>query len=340
MNANKETTAFRVLTGSRLYGTATETSDFDYKAVCAPSFDDLLMNRKLTNRKEKPEGVGASDKMLAGETETEYLPLQVFLDDFFSGQTYALEVAFAVLQGKHEVVESDNFLSQHLEEVMTHLVENFLTRDVKKMMGYAVGQAKNYGLKADRHATFQGVYDALEKLMTEQVNGQDRTLAQVDLSTVLAFNHVKLSTIKNAKGGLEDAPALEVCNKTFPLTNKLLTVMHSLALTLEDYGHRVKQFSGTGADYKALSHAVRIAEQALELVKERKMTFPRPNAVELLAVKNGQRNLDEVLVRFEEMFAELDAAVANSALPERSKELQEKFEAYKLYLLREVYGVN
>lgn len=347
MKVNKTTVLFSVLTGSHLYGTSTPASDFDYKAVCLPSLDDLLMNVKLTNRKEKPEGVGASDKMLAGETETEYLPLQVFLDDVFAGQTYAVEVLFALLQGKAEFSDSTMFMAPLLPKFQ-QLASRFVTRDVKKMMGYAVGQAKNYGVKADRHATFALAYkelmelDPLDKELADMNhNGElpSRRLADVDLSRVLALPHVKMTTIKNAKGGYEDAPALEVCGKTYPLTNKVFTVAHSLHLTLEDYGHRVKQFSGTGADYKALSHALRVAEQAVELVTTGKLVFPRPNAELLLEVKNGKHNVDDVLVKFEQMFATLDEEAKVSKLPERTPELVKEFQEWKLDFLRQVYEV-
>ena len=340
MKVNKTTVLFSVLTGSHLYGTSTPASDFDYKAVCLPSLDDLLMNVKLTNRKEKPEGVGASDKMLAGETETEYLPLQVFLDDVFAGQTYAVEVLFALLQGKAEFSQSTLFMAPLLPKFQ-QLASRFVTRDVKKMMGYAVGQAKNYGVKADRHATFALAYKLLMELDPTDHEGElsSRRLADVDLTQLLALPHVKMTTIKNAKGGYEDAPALEVCGKTYPLTNKVFTVAHSLHLTLEDYGHRVKQFSGTGADYKALSHALRVAEQAVELVTTGKLVFPRPNAALLLEVKNGQHNVDDVLAKFEHMFETLDKEVAVSKLPERTPELVKEFQEWKLDFLRQVYEV-
>lgn len=342
MKVNKTTMLFSVLTGSHLYGTSTPASDFDYKAVCLPSLDDLLMNVKLTNRKEKPEGVGASDKMLAGETETEYLPLQVFLDDVFAGQTYAVEVVFAVLQGK---CEFGDFVSvdarQMLLAAMRDLANRYLTRDVKKMMGYAVGQAKNYGVKADRHATFALAYKLLCELdvSDHEVEFSSKRLSDVDLTQLLALPYVKMTTIKNAKGGYEDAPALEVCGKTFPLTNKVATVAQSLNLTLQEYGHRVKQFSGSGADYKALSHALRVAEQAVELVTTGKLVFPRPNAALLLEVKNGKHDVNEVLAKFEQMFETLDEEVKVSRLPERTPELVKDFQEWKLHLLKHLYNV-
>ena len=55
--------------GSHLYGTATPTSDYDYKVVVLPGFDELIMNGRLTNRVEKPEGWTEDMKMIEGAAE-------------------------------------------------------------------------------------------------------------------------------------------------------------------------------------------------------------------------------------------------------------------------------
>jgi hypothetical protein len=348
MKMSKETMLFRVLTGSRLYGTDTPASDFDYKAVCLPGLDELLLNTKLVNRKEKPEGVGAGDKMLAGETESEYLPLQVFFDDFFSGQTYALEVAFAAAQGLHEVAEdAEAPLVQHqfFRVLMQEMLDKFLTRNVKKMVGYAVSQSKLYGLKTERYANLKKVVLTVEGMLEMRgalgIVSENLTLA--DTKTVceglLAFEHVKETTLKNARGGLEDAPALDICGKSYPMTNKWSTVLHSLKTTLDKYGSRVHEFEGEGVDWKALSHAIRITEQVLELGFEGKLTFPRPNAKFLLAVKNGELPLDEATAYLNEAFAKVDEAVSASVLQEKTPELEAQFRKWKLEKLYAIYGL-
>lgn len=355
MKAQKETTLFSVLTGSHLYGTAGPNSDFDYKAVVLPKLDDLLLNKKVTNRKEKPEGLKAGDKMLAGETETEYLPLQVFFDDFFNGQTYALEVAFAVVQGLHEVPgvngEKDNRFA-YQQRMMTELVDRFLTSNVKKMVGYAVAQSRMYGLKTERYTSLKEfldtVYMYFDKTMFSELSVETKMrhtrlnsdVHELLLRTVLTLPHVKEVQVFNARGGKETSPGLEVAGKQFPLTNSWHTVYSSLKGTLTNYGERVKQFDGEGVDWKALSHAMRITEQVLELSRTGTLVFPRPNADFLRAVKNGEVSLDEATAYLDTAFSMVDEAVSKSVLRERTPELEKEFEAFKLKELKALYGLS
>lgn len=338
MKMKEESTMFRVLVGSRLYGTFTEKSDFDYKAVCLPDINDLLLNKKLVNRKQKPEGLSDSDKMLDGEDETEFLPLQVFFDDFFSGQSYALEVAFATAQGLHDVPSHDREEYVAAQELMKELLSKFLTNSVKKMAGYAISQSKLYGLKTERYASLNKVVSAIESNYT----GPDTRL-QDDMATVTlltGFEHVKMSTIKNANGGLDDAPALQILDKHYPLTNKWSTVMLSLMTVVKAYGHRVKEFEGAGTDWKALSHAIRITEQVLELTTTGNLIFPRPNAKLLTSIKNGEMSLIEATDHLDDAFAAMDNAIANSILRQKTPELEAEFEAWKIKVLRKLYNVS
>lgn len=350
MKAQKETTLFTVLTGSHLYGTATEKSDFDYKAVCLPALDDLLLNTQVTNRKEKPVGLKAGDKMIAGETETEYLPLQVFFNDFFNGQTYALEVAFAVVQGKALFTGQDfsELKAMYWEATMREMLELFLTKNVKKMVGYAVSQSKLYGLKTERYTTLRkfleivwdhfkvGTRDDDEvrrKMSTTRIRDAGVLYEQLTL-----LDHVKPCEVLNARGGKELSPGMEVAGKQFPLTNKWDNVYASVQGSVLNYGERVKEFDGEGVDWKALSHAIRITEQVLELSRTGLLLFPRPNAKFLLDVKSGKVPLDEATAYLTAAFSGVDEAVSASVLQEKSPALEVQFREWKLEKLRELYG--
>lgn len=354
MKVQKEFLLVRLLTGSHLYGTATAKSDFDFKVVCLPKLDDLLLNKKVTNRKEKPEGMKAGDKMVAGETETEYLPLQVFFEDFFKGQTYALEFAFAVKQGRHEMLvegEAPEGMGETAawhwaQAVMTDLVNRFTTSNVSKMVGYAVAQSKLYGLKTERFTSLKEVLRVVKQYEFEHAHelfsSQGRhTLKDCPelVERLVALPHVKRCELANARGGYEMAPGLDVCGKTFPLTNKVVTMVDSLTGTLENYGERVKEFEGEGVDWKALSHAMRITEQVLELSETGSFTFPRPNAAYLQSVKSGKVPLDEATDYLNSAFARVDEAVAKSVLKLRTPELEAEFEEWKLHNLRVLYGL-
>ena len=331
-----ETMMFRVLVGSRLYGTHTEKSDFDYKVVMLPSLDDLLMGKKLANRKEKPEGSNANSKMQAGEAETEYLPLHVYLDDLYNGQTYALELMFAFNQGLAERC-NDLVLNHQVTVMMRELQDKYLNSNVKKMVGYAVAQSQLYGLKTERFTTLKKVVD----LVTEHLAffPSNTTLGdETDLrNRLLTLPHVKPVMIENSMGGSALAPALDVVGKKFPLTNKVVTMLSSLQNLLEGYGDRVASFEGEGVDWKALSHAIRITMQVLELSTTGKLVFPNEEAFTLKAIKEGRMDLSEATYILTGLFNRIDEAVAASTLPTRTPVMDAQFANWKLTWLRRFY---
>jgi hypothetical protein len=334
MKMKPETMLFAVQFGSHLYGTNGVNSDIDMKVVCLPALDDLLLSRKLVNRKEKPGG--DQDKVGAGETETEYLPLQVFLDDYFDGQSYALEVANAMLQGLER-----NDVSRQFYWVK-ELVERFTTRSVDKMVGYAISQSMTYGLKTQRYTAKARVVKLVEEAEPKLELGLETRIDKAEwlLQQLLECDYVKLTTVLNAAGGTEVSRAVDVAGKLFPLTNTWGTLLRSVRKSVLAYGDRVKNFGGEKADWKALSHAIRITEQVLELCKTGRVAFPRPSAKFLKAVKEGQVPFEVATQYLTDCFNDVEAAVENSALPLRTPEMEAEFEQFKLQLLRRLYNLE
>jgi len=346
MKVNVETALFQVPFGSHLYGTNGPNSDLDFKVVCLPSHDTLLLNKQVTNRKVLPEGKKEGEKMSKDEAEYEYIPLQVFLDDFFNGQTYALEIAFAVLQNKHAEDRASLISRVNVKDWMYELVGNFLTRNVQKMVGYAVSQSRNYGLKTERYTSMRTVVETVEAHITSlALNVKDDVLMRkITLASspnlvakLVKLPHVKECEILNGAGGTEMAPAIEVCGKQFPLTASLSTMLKSLSASLVQYGDRVKKYDGQGVDWKALSHAIRITEQVLELTSTGALVFPCANADYLKEVKDGKKTIEEATEYLTTLFNVIDDAVANSILQERTPELESAFVEFKTNLLRKYY---
>jgi hypothetical protein len=221
--------------------------------------------------------------------------------------------------------------------LMQELISKFLTNNVKKMVGYAVSQSRLYGLKTERFTSLKKVIEILEDYAVFRA---DTTLANSNTALVLTLTglpHVKADQIPNGSGGATLVPALNVCGKQFPFTNKVDTIITSLRTMLDGYGARVASFDGEGVDWKALSHAIRITEQVLELSKTGKLEFPRPNAQFLLHVKNGDVPLDEATAYLESAFSEVDEAVSNSVLRERTPELESEFLEWKTRVLVDLY---
>ena len=71
-----------------------------------------------------------------------------------------------------------------------------------------------------------------------------------------------------------------------------------------------------GVDWKALSHAVRIGHQAIEFLTYHHITFPRPEAQHLLAIKQGQISFQQVAEEIEQLLIGVQEAEKLSSLPE------------------------
>ena len=84
----------------------------------------------------------------------------------------------------------------------------------------------------------------------------------------------------------------EVCGKKCMLTASIKHAREVIQNLLEGYGQRARAAErNEGVDWKALSHAVRVAHEAIELFDTGRITFPRPEAPHLLAIKQGRARL-------------------------------------------------
>jgi uncharacterized protein len=85
------------------------------------------------------------------------------------------------------------------------------------------------------------------------------------------------------------------------------------------HGQRPELEKQFGYDVKAAMHVLRLLHEGIEFVSRGWVTLPRPEPEKskLLAVRRGEWSEDRVIAESNRLFAELDAAVEHSPLPER-----------------------
>ena len=71
-------------------------------------------------------------------------------------------------------------------------------------------------------------------------------------------------------------------------------------------------------DWKALSHAVRVGYEAIELFNTGHITFPRPEAQHLLAIKKGEVEYQKVAEEIEQLLVDVENAAEKSNLPDKA----------------------
>ena len=297
----------RVKFGSQLYGTVTSSSDLDLKSVFIPCTHDILLGKVPSSTHSKTK-TNTLAKNTASDTDQEAYSLQNFLQLCSEGQLPALDLLFA----------PEWALTQPALPLWNHIQENkinLLSRSVTPFLGYCYKQASKYGVKGSRIAA---VRLARDYLATKHSHLKIRELPENELQDLYFNPFINFTAIHNPAQNRTDS-ALEVCGRKFLYTITVKEALTTLTRMFDQYGERARLAeTNEGIDWKALSHAVRVGRQALELLATAHITFPRPEASHLIAIKTGQLPYKEVATEIENLLEQVTAAQETSVLPARA----------------------
>lgn len=288
--------------GSHLYGTNTPTSDEDYKSVYVPSARDILLQRVTGSlqigQKEKREG----ERNLPGDVDNECYSLQRYLSLISEGQTVAVDMLFA----------PEPMLTSGLWEHIQGNRERLLTKRSAAFVGYCRTQANKYGIKGSRVASAKNALTRFEGLLA-----QHGTLAKVGEffgpDDEVIDEHTRTMRKETTQGRTERY--FECCNRMVGFSNTVKEAVGIFKRIHENYGDRARLAEkNEGIDWKALSHAVRVGQEATELLLTHKITFPLPYAAHILEIKQGKVSYDTVASQIEGLLEEVECAAETSTL--------------------------
>ena len=368
---------FSCMFGSRLYGTQTPTSDVDWKHIVLPPLDDLLLCKKIEN-KVKKTNTEKNTRNSADDVDEEFIPIQVFARHFVEGQTYALELAFAIeglhadqvvfdTRGETQLINSKWVAKVTFDEdrafwgwkptlfveFVKELREKFLTSNIKAMMGYVVNQANLYSFKGERLNATRDLYDFLKAECYEGNPDLDENLATLgsahngDVNVRMGIAELCKKYSKYLRldeydiGGGRMRPCLVILEKTLPFTNTMRQTMLVLKTLMNKYGSRADQASANNVDWKATMHALRIVDEGLQLLEKKELSFPfRKDYVDrLLSIKRGEVSLDEVKEELSQKLDHLKVLEKTTDLPVGDQEFKKQFEAWLLQWMHKFYEV-
>lgn len=280
--------------GSYLYGTNIETSDRDFKGVFMPSKRDLFLGRIPKTHSLHPQD--SSRKKETDEIDGDLYSLHHFLHLAVNGQTVAIDMLFTpsslIERGPHAWVWDRIIENRHL----------LLSKSMNAFIGYARAQATKYSLKGER----------LEKLMsfTDVLIEQDLESNLKSCWDLLPRDSERV----NATGIKE----MQIAGKWFGETTSVCLVLSAAKALIGRYGDRAKiarEFDG--ADWKAMSHAVRVSKELKEILIENNLTFPLKDRELLRDIRLGKISLESVQDMINEDIAEINILTARSTLPEK-----------------------
>ena len=279
--------------GSRLFGTNTPLSDYDYAAVIVPPYIDVLMGySSVTN---------GSHKIIEFTDTSTYPVAQFFAGLKVSNMTH-LEFLFSTQ------------LSEEIHPLWRNIWDNrdkLVTRKPQSMIGYCRAQANMYDTRGEK---VEAVRLVLEEIM-ENESGSVYDVSKSLQNAMLKYpKYISTETVQGQHGPVDH---LVICVKRFPFTASAKTMKKPVEDIIAEYGARTKAaVNNNGTDWKGMMHAVRISEQAIEYLNTGFMTFPRPNADLLKTIRHGGLSVNYVSEMIKSNLAEIDKSVLTSKLPD------------------------
>lgn len=293
--------------GSHLYGTETPASDRDWKAVHLPPARDILLQRIKPTISEKTKADGAA-KNTADDIDRESWALHQFFKLIREGQTVAMDALFST-----HVTWTRAPSPLWLEIVANR--HRLVSRKAGAFLGYCRQQANKYGIKGSRMAAARRASEATAELLAEA--GTQAKLGDANpwlRSNLAGMEHIEFVERPAAGGGT--ITHLSVCGRLAPYTATIKNAHEIFAKLFAEYGKRaLAAEQNEGVDWKALSHAVRVGRQALELLETGHMTFPRPERVHLVKIKMGALAYQPVAEEIEGLLMAVEEASVTSLLP-------------------------
>lgn len=295
-------TIFKTEFGSCMYGTSLPTSDKDFKAIYLPEAKDILLQQVKDNIHQGTK-LDKNAKNNPDDIDFEIFSLQEYLKLLLEGQTVSLDMLFAPTQYWCICTQTWCDIQENKKE--------FLHSGVLSFIGYAKQQANKYGIKGSRVSAVRSALDVLNNLPD-----QEKLKAHWIIISE-AFKDKEHSNIVEIRGpnGIPE-PHLEVCNRKVPHHATVKYAKSVYQKIFDEYGARaLLAEQNEGVDWKALMHAVRVQNQAIELLSTAHITFPRPEKDFLLQIRKGELPYKQVAENIEEGFNLLQEASQKSILP-------------------------
>lgn len=336
--------------GSHLYGTATETSDHDYKCIYLPKKTDLLLclPPKVLRFRFGPDGQRWSEQvsMPPGSWEAEHTPIQKFVTDYLRGQAYAVELVYAVNQAAYDLHWPTGVFNQsqwtRFERFCRIIARDFQHKSLAGMTGFAVKQIFDYVHRGERLNKGKKILELIDAL--EDRSARTEPTRKLRLNSV--FENQQVMDYLATQAQLETGTTInkDVQIRTLRLNGReyqehstVANFRESVQSMVSEYGERSTNASLIAVDWKAMSHAVRVYEQVIELLATGNIQFPRPNADLLVSIKRGQVPIEEVRDMLRHLDGKATSALASSALP-NSDDIKDRLIQKFLEFLEELYG--
>ena len=298
----------KTIRGSKLYGTDHADSDTDLKCIFSKSLSELITDAPDCYREHAPN-------------DTEFFSLRKYALLLSQQQTNAIEMLFTP---KEFIIET----SPAWEELRENR-QRLVSRDIMPFVGYAKQQARVYSEKGNSLNMLHDLFNDLNRWLkyhshdseTKAIEYTDGDYPSIELPNLLNLYPNLINRGEKLSNNGVEISYFQILNKQFECLCPVLEWHDRIKHMINNYGERAKDAAANGAfDRKALSHAIRITNEASELLETGGLILPRPNDILILlrAVLFDERvSFEEAQGLLEDQYNHLmEKALPNSKLQE------------------------
>lgn len=318
---------FKTLSGSKLYGTDSETSDTDIKGVFLPTMKELVLckaPRHYTSTTGSVEGRNTSE-----DTDESYYSLHYFLELAAKGDTNAIDILLAYTN-KKAVIKDTLIWNELIENI-----DKILTKNVKAYLGYCKAQCMKYSIKGDKLKNYQsfkrfcedyldvkskhGAHETLFNCLNVEYDNYAYSSLMCKPRIPIPSERLRFTCSKESEYNFGDHCYFEttsnkqsyliISDVKFQLKDSIKEAYSKVLRVISSYGKRAEAAANdNGIDWKAISHCVRVLLQVEELLTEGKITFPLKDAAFVKAIKYSTSDMtyDEVMTWIEDHIMHID----------------------------------
>jgi hypothetical protein len=294
--------------GSHVYGTNIPSSDLDYKAVVLPSPRDIILQRAKQTVVENTK-INSSARNTADDIDFETFSLQQYLKLLCEGQTIAFDMLFT----------PDKFYLQEPDPIWRVIQANkdqFLSKRIQAFVGYCRQQANKYGIRGSRIAAFRAAAELIDRLGNQYGRASKLSKGWIEIEAfVMQHEYCDIVEEKVVTKDNQHSYLLTVCGKSVQQNLSFEKAYEVFQRSVQAYGERALQAEqNEGVDWKALMHAVRVGDEAIEFREKGFITFPRENANLLLQIRQGKLHYKAVAEIIENQLLQLESMEVNTSI--------------------------
>lgn len=316
--------------GSQLFGTNTPESDMDLKGVFLPTADQILLGKIPETISFNTKSSAKNEKNTKDDVDCQLYSFDYFIDLACRGQTVALEMLWAMdyppqmrmIMDEPMVLLPSNVLNMaKMWMDLVRLRHDFITKNMQAFTGYARSQAVRYSIKGDKLNTVKCVVQSLKNLIVSTGDKHDKI-----------GNHFGKPGQNGLKFVYENDPnviwitdpgnmeMMNVCKRSLQASVSLDYALGVMQGVVDTYGKRAQAAADhDGADFKALSHAVRISLELKDLYQNGNLSFPfdHERAETLKEMKRGEWTVAQIMEQVDGLIEVVEKLAAGSNYPEK-----------------------